>query len=1254
MSRQSRRLSVRLRNIALFSITSALAYQHWCWYSDSSITSSLPPSLYSPPSSSSRWWTHEERIAHLTSGTFSSFSSSSVDHSASSCDVKGNPQNQQAATTETDEVVGGGRLIHRPSSHSSGSSSAKRDDRATPLTKAAHSSPSSVEESAKEGVWDVLVVGGGLIGLYTALEAAQRGLRVAVVEAQDLGSGNTSQSPGTAPGPLAYMQRALRQRESAWLTEACRVLRRDRLWSAVTASPPSRSISSLPSSVGISSVHPVVPPPWSAQCVGIVTHHFTDWLELTLSSVLSTLLTYGSGYAYGPSFPWPSRWISATTWEQRMGTEEGKVEKQRDGMVQTTTAMPPFMVPPTASAHAVTPTLEKEGTEGQRMGNSPFPSSPLPHASPSLPINGEEEEEREPVYGVVCSRDTWMDGPHLAIRLARTAEALGVCILTYAPLVSLQWVSHDHSHASLSPLAKKRSDATVGTPNAMETTAEVPEGRRGERGGKPWPSDRAALCPSDVPFATSSLASSTPHFEATVMDLLSPSFSSISSSNVASPASAAVHKVRARCVINCAGAWVEEVRCMLPETAQDPTPQVVDNTKPLQVKSYLVVPRDGIQSQPPRKPHPLEEEIPSSSSSLSSSVLHRFHLDGLQVSPTRYTFSPTLILPWGNDCVLLGPSCSLLPSLPSWRHAYRTHLSSVAAGSVGKKEEANEEAKGKPHQIASRSSRRQWRRALPSCLTPSRRKESEEAHRVHLMQEASTAGIGSSSGIPRTVGIHEKEKTSVPPLCYRMHMADGYAAARLRILHALQASHMYVDPDKVRSCLSSWAPVIRSPGSGKSGAGVEEAFSPSQMARLSHYMFHGYHIGVSKVTRRPSSFSSPVASAAHALSEDEEARERRHGEIEGKCVGVVPLSASPSPLTSVSRRSPLMEAVAGERVDYHFKGRNASTVEDEGEGEGKKQTGFFARLCPTLFSASSFQGDGGEKKKRVEEDHCGEFDPPDAFSSLSYERIPFLHVYGGIPAQARDIAVDALQKALSLSPFMASRDAAGVSPDHPSSHSSWSRGWRWWRSARDDRSDTEGTVGTEGSRGVVPQVVGNPLSEKGGVHRVKPLVLLPLPWETSAETRNGSDAEGCVPTRLLSWFSFLSLRGRGISSFWTHPKAEEENMQRCTSTPPHDTTTLANGADHVEEEKNIPHDDRIGDVTNAVRMMVRYGYAEKVSDVLFRRLRVGYSHPDLAALAARGVAEVMGKELHWSRERVEQEVQEVLEDIESIIVSPRP
>ena len=69
--------------------------------------------------------------------------------------------------------------------------------------------------------FDVVVIGGGIVGAGTALDAATRGLRVALVEARDLASGTSSRSSKLFHGGLRYLEQlelglvreALRERE---------------------------------------------------------------------------------------------------------------------------------------------------------------------------------------------------------------------------------------------------------------------------------------------------------------------------------------------------------------------------------------------------------------------------------------------------------------------------------------------------------------------------------------------------------------------------------------------------------------------------------------------------------------------------------------------------------------------------------------------------------------------------------------------------------------------------------------------------------------------------------------------------------------------------------------------------------------------------------------------------------------------------------------------------------------------------------
>ncbi|GAA1975441.1 glycerol-3-phosphate dehydrogenase/oxidase [Amycolatopsis minnesotensis] len=91
------------------------------------------------------------------------------------------------------------------------------------------SNPAMLGPSAREESWqrlgkesfDLVVIGGGVVGAGTALDAATRGLRVALVESRDLASGTSSRSSKLFHGGLRYLEQlefglvreALRERE---------------------------------------------------------------------------------------------------------------------------------------------------------------------------------------------------------------------------------------------------------------------------------------------------------------------------------------------------------------------------------------------------------------------------------------------------------------------------------------------------------------------------------------------------------------------------------------------------------------------------------------------------------------------------------------------------------------------------------------------------------------------------------------------------------------------------------------------------------------------------------------------------------------------------------------------------------------------------------------------------------------------------------------------------------------------------------
>jgi glycerol-3-phosphate dehydrogenase len=61
-------------------------------------------------------------------------------------------------------------------------------------------------EALDRGVWDLLVVGGGITGAGVARDAAERGLRVALVEAGDFARGTSSRSSRLVHGGLRYLE----------------------------------------------------------------------------------------------------------------------------------------------------------------------------------------------------------------------------------------------------------------------------------------------------------------------------------------------------------------------------------------------------------------------------------------------------------------------------------------------------------------------------------------------------------------------------------------------------------------------------------------------------------------------------------------------------------------------------------------------------------------------------------------------------------------------------------------------------------------------------------------------------------------------------------------------------------------------------------------------------------------------------------------------------------------------------------------
>ncbi|KAF2722422.1 DAO-domain-containing protein [Polychaeton citri CBS 116435] len=69
--------------------------------------------------------------------------------------------------------------------------------------------PDSEKSAGEDAVYDLLVVGGGATGTGIALDAASRGLKVAMVERDDFASGTSSKSTKLVHGGVRYLEKAV-------------------------------------------------------------------------------------------------------------------------------------------------------------------------------------------------------------------------------------------------------------------------------------------------------------------------------------------------------------------------------------------------------------------------------------------------------------------------------------------------------------------------------------------------------------------------------------------------------------------------------------------------------------------------------------------------------------------------------------------------------------------------------------------------------------------------------------------------------------------------------------------------------------------------------------------------------------------------------------------------------------------------------------------------------------------------------------
>ena len=76
-----------------------------------------------------------------------------------------------------------------------------------------------------ETAWDVVIVGGGIVGAGALLDATTRGLKVALIEQDDIASGTSSRSSRLIHGGLRYLEQLQIGLVREALAERSRLLR---------------------------------------------------------------------------------------------------------------------------------------------------------------------------------------------------------------------------------------------------------------------------------------------------------------------------------------------------------------------------------------------------------------------------------------------------------------------------------------------------------------------------------------------------------------------------------------------------------------------------------------------------------------------------------------------------------------------------------------------------------------------------------------------------------------------------------------------------------------------------------------------------------------------------------------------------------------------------------------------------------------------------------------------------------------------
>lgn len=93
-------------------------------------------------------------------------------------------------------------------------------DSAPEIAEASSSNEGGSDTDGSDHAYDLLIIGGGATGAGVALDAASRGLKVAMVDRADFSSGTSSKSTKLVHGGVRYLQKAVMELDYEQLRSA--------------------------------------------------------------------------------------------------------------------------------------------------------------------------------------------------------------------------------------------------------------------------------------------------------------------------------------------------------------------------------------------------------------------------------------------------------------------------------------------------------------------------------------------------------------------------------------------------------------------------------------------------------------------------------------------------------------------------------------------------------------------------------------------------------------------------------------------------------------------------------------------------------------------------------------------------------------------------------------------------------------------------------------------------------------------------